>query len=301
MPVSPPSGAATPAAASPRTVLLRRAQLSVVEYRCASGPDAKPFVEQHRVHSISYVRRGGFGCRCRGRTFELVTGALFIGYPGDEYSCTHEHPAGGDECLSFQFTPDVVDELGDVPEAWRQCAVPPLPALVVLGELAQAAAAGRADIALDEVGLLLARRLVTLASSPGPRSAGGGAASATDRQRAMRAALWIAANATEAITLDQAAAEACLSPFHFLRVFSRVFGLTPHQYLIRRRLAQAARLLAEESLPVTDVAFQVGFGDLSNFVRTFGQAAGLSPSGFRRLARGERRGLQQRLAAAVLQ
>lgn len=285
--------------AEPRQLLLQRPQLSVVEYRCNAGPSDKAFTEQHSQHSIAYVRRGSFACSCRGRSFELLTGALFIGHPGDEYSCTHEHHGGGDECLSFQFAPGLADEIGAAAPAWRLCAVPPLPQLVVLGQLAQAAASGRADVGVDEAGLLLARRLVSLA--PARKLRAEASAHARDRRRAVQAALWIAAHANEAITLDQAAQQAGLSPFHFLRVFSRVFGLTPHQYLIRQRLAQAARLLAEEMLAVTEVAYQVGFGDLSNFVRTFGQAAGMSPSQFRQLARGERRELGRRLAAPILQ
>jgi AraC-like DNA-binding protein len=75
-----------------------------------------------------------------------------------------------------------------------------------------------------------------------------------------------------------------------------VLGVTPHQYLVRARLRRAARLLCDETRPVTDIAFDVGFGDLSNFVRTFHRAAGVSPRGFRRAARGEREGFQKRMA-----
>lgn len=280
----------------PRREILRGGTLTVADYRCRAAPLDRPFTEQHRYHCIAYVRRGAFGCRCRGRTFELVPGSLFVGSPGDEYTCTHEHHLGGDECLSFRFEPALVDAVGDDGAAWRVGALPPLPELVVLGELAQAAAEARSDIGLDEVGVLLARRLVDLVAG---RARRGLAASAADRQRAVRAALWIEANSRESIGLDAAAAEAGLSSFHFLRVFGRVFGLTPHQYLIRQRLRHAARLLAEETASVTEVAFEVGFGDLSNFVRSFGQAAGLSPSRFRRLARGERRLLQERLVVAA--
>jgi AraC family transcriptional regulator len=91
------------------------------------------------------------------------------------------------------------------------------------------------------------------------------------------------------------ARETGLSPFHFLRVFNRVFGVTPHQYLVRSRLRHAARLLIEDTRAITDVAFDVGFNDLSNFVRTFHRAAGISPARFRRSSRGERKILQDRL------
>jgi len=75
-----------------------------------------------------------------------------------------------------------------------------------------------------------------------------------------------------------------------------VLGVTPHQYLVRSRLRHAARLLAEDNRDVTDIAYDVGFGDLSNFVRTFHRAAGVSPLKFRQASRGMRKIFQERLA-----
>jgi AraC-like DNA-binding protein len=126
------------------------------------------------------------------------------------------------------------------------------------------------------------------------------AAQPRDRRRAVDAALWIDARAHEAIDLESAAGEAGLSPFHFLRLFTRVLGVTPHQYLVRARLRRAARLLAEDERSITDVAYDVGFGDLSNFVRTFHRAARVSPRDFRRLAQGNSKILQERGAALGL-
>jgi AraC-like DNA-binding protein len=65
---------------------------------------------------------------------------------------------------------------------------------------------------------------------------------------------------------------------------------------VRSRLRHAARLLAGHDRSVTDVAYDVGFGDLSNFVRTFHRAAGTSPLRFRQASRGMRKIFQDRLA-----
>ena len=92
------------------------------------------------------------------------------------------------------------------------------------------------------------------------------------RGRAVRSAMWIDEHSAEPLTLEQAAGEAGLSPYHFLRLFSAVIGVTPHQYLVRSRLRKAARLLAEPERAVTDIALDVGFADLSNFVRSFRRA-----------------------------
>jgi AraC-like DNA-binding protein len=272
---------------------MRAGAVSATVYRCFSGPDDEPFVEVHPAFSISVVRSGSFGYRFRGQAHELVPGALLIGHPGDEYMCTHDHVCG-DECLSFGFAPDAVEAVGGS-GCWRVGAVPPLPALMVLGELARAAAEGGSDVGLDEAGLLLAARFVDTVSGHRRKPV---AAGAPDRRRAVEAALWIEAHSHEPIDLESAARQAGRSPFHFLRLFSRVLGVTPHQYLVRSRLKRAASLLADESRPITDIAFEVGFGDLSNFVRTFRRAAGVSPRGFRRAAKGERKILQDRLAAA---
>ena len=110
--------------------------------------------------------------------------------------------------------------------------------------------------------------------------------------------MWMEENSHEPLDLESAASEVGLSSFHFLRLFGRVLGVTPHQYLVRSRLRRAARLLIDDTRSVTQIAFDVGFGDLSNFVRTFHRAAGISPRGFRRAARGERKIFQERLRAA---
>jgi AraC family transcriptional regulator len=262
------------------TRVFRSNTVSVIDYRCEADPEDTPFVERHDSFSIAYVRRGTFGCRARGRSFELVAGSILVGHPGDEYICTHEHQ-GGDECLSFHLAPALVDAVGYRPEIWRSVCVPPLPELVVLGELAQAAAEGNSEIGLDELGVLLTARFVAIVSGLQQGSAEG---RAYDRRRAVEAALWLDANAHQPIDLDSAAATFGLSPFHFLRLFTKVLGVTPHQYLIRSRLRRAARLLAEDTRPITEIAFDVGFGDLSNFTRTFHRAAAMSPGGFRQAA-----------------
>jgi AraC family transcriptional regulator len=273
--------------------MLANGSISVVDYRCEAAPGDAPFVECHDRHSVSYVRKGSFGCRTGGRSFDLVAGSILVGHPGDEYVCTHDHVCG-DECLSVQPSPELVEAIGARRDAWRVGCVPPLPELMVLGELAQAAADGTSDVGVDEAGLLLATRFVEVVSGRTHRPA---VMRAADRGRAVEAALWIDAHAHEPIDLDGAARKVGLSAFHFLRVFAKVLGVTPHQYLVRSRLRHAARLLADNARSITGIAFEVGFGDLSNFVRTFHRAAGVSPRRFRQAARGDRTIFLERIAA----
>ena len=278
----------------PVTTLLRHESLTVIDYRCDAGPHVAPFVELHDAFSVSYVRKGSFGYRLRGESFELVAGAILIGHPGDEFICTHDHHVCGDECLSFRVTPALIETIGARTELWRIGAVPPLPELMVLGELAQAAAEGKNTVGLDEAAMLFTARFVDVVSGRKrkPREP-----RAADRRRAVEAALWMDAHSDQPIDLESAAHEAGLSSFHFLRVFANVLGVTPHQYLVRSRLRHAARLLADGAGPITDIAFDVGFADLSNFVNTFHRAAGVSPRRFRQAAKGDRKIFQDRLTA----
>ena len=275
------------------TTILERETLSVIDFRCDAGPAERPAVEQHGAYSLSYVRKGSFGYRVRGEAFELVAGSVLIGHRGDEYVCTHDHVCG-DECLSIQLSPALAETVGRRAGLWRAGCLPPLAELVVLGELAQAAAEGRSDIGIEEAALLFAMRVVDIV---GGEKRAAPPLRTRERRRAVEAALRIDERCEEPIDLSRAAREAGLSPFHVLRLFAQVLGVTPHQYLVRSRLRRAARLLADDQRPITDVAFDVGFGDLSNFVRTFHRAAGVSPRGFRKAAKGDRKIFQDRLAA----
>ena len=167
---------------------------------------------------------------------------------------------------------------------------------MVIGELAQAAAEGKNNVGLDELGWLFPARYVQVVSG---RKQPATHAGSRDRRRAVEAAMWLDEHSHEKIDLGGAAHQAGLSSFHFLRLFAKVIGVTPHQYLVRSRLRRAARLLADEGRQITDIALDVGFADLSNFVRTFHRAAGVSPRDFRKAAKGDRKIFQERLGAQV--
>lgn len=269
--------------------------VSAALFRCDAQPGDAPVLEQHRGWSVSFVQRGSFACQCRGRRFELVPGSVLHGRPGDEFTCSHDHGSGGDECLAFYVAPELVDEL-DARGRWVSGALPPLAELLTFGELARGAAGGDNELGLDEVGLALAARCVDVMAGeqrdtvrPAPR----------ERRRVVESALWIDAHSAEAIDLAQQAAQAGLSPFHYLRTFAAALGVTPHQYLVRCRLRRAAMALVDSDAAITDVAFDAGFADLSNFVRSFHRAARVSPRAYRRAARGDRKIFQERLAAAA--
>lgn len=86
----------------------------------------------------------------------------------------------------------------------------------------------------------------------------------------------------EAPSVCELARVACLSPYHFQRSFRALFGLPPGEYVQRKRMAVAARLLREASLSVTAVAAAVGYASLGTFSARFRRSFGVSPLAWRR-------------------
>src|ERR1700744_6179364 len=140
------------------TELFARNNLAVIDYRCEAGPETAPFEERHRRFSVSYVRKGSFGVKARGKQFDLIPGSLFVGHPDDEYVCTHDHHICGDECLSIQLEPELAETIGARADVWRRVSVPPLAEMMVVGELAQSVANGESDLGFDEAALVFASR-----------------------------------------------------------------------------------------------------------------------------------------------
>jgi AraC-like DNA-binding protein len=83
------------------------------------------------------------------------------------------------------------------------------------------------------------------------------------------------------LNLDEISKQACLSRYHFLRLFREAFATTPHQYLMRRRIEKAKELLRSRRLSVTDVCFEVGFQSLGSFSSLFRRCVGAAPVNYR--------------------
>lgn len=83
------------------------------------------------------------------------------------------------------------------------------------------------------------------------------------------------------LSIADISSAAHFSRYHFIRLFRKAFDVTPHQYLIHRRVERAKRLLLESDASVTDICFDVGFESLSSFSTLFRKMVGQSPSGFR--------------------
>ncbi len=257
---------------------------------CTSGPQDRRFEERHSNVAIAIVVSGSFQY-ASGRESDLMTpGSLLLGRPGQGFECGHEHGAG-DRCVSFHYAPDYFDELASDAGAsrgrnrFRILRLPPLPALSPLVAQACAGLAGSNPAPWEEIGVLLAARALRVLGGVAP---GADAAPPSAVARVTRCVRMIERRPDGSLALGSLAREAGLSPYHFLRTFQRLTGATPHQYVLRSRLREAAIHLAADSARVLDIAFDSGFGDVSNFNRAFRAEFGVSPRVYRSRAAGRR-------------
>jgi AraC family transcriptional regulator len=100
-------------------------------------------------------------------------------------------------------------------------------------------------------------------------------------RRLHRARDFIRARACGPLSISEMAKAACLSPYHFMRRFKDLFGVTPHGYLTRCRVERATFLLERTDLPVTEICFESGFESPGTFSTWFNRLTGESPRAWR--------------------
>lgn len=262
---------------------------------CSAGPEDRPFEERHGAWCIAAVSAGTFRYRTPRGAALMVPGALLLGEPGVGFECSHVHHRG-DRCLSFHFDPGHMETLvASIPGLRRIASpppqVPPGHALLPLLASAEAARDDGDTRQLEECGALLALCLNEASVTRGgqPRL------SAADERRAAAAARLIAATTDATPTLADLSAHCATSPYHLLRVFARVVGMTPRQYALRQRLARVARALAREDGDIVTLALAHGAGDVSTFMRQFRRAFGMTPASWRARTRGAREATRARM------
>ena len=254
------------------------------EVICRAGPSDRPFEERHVGFSVSAVIDGSFTYRSDAGHELLYPGALLLGNDGGCFECGHTHGVG-DRCISLNVREDLFGEIaaaGGSTSRFRFATAslsPSAKALPVLAwmEALSSAGSGRR---CEELALRLIERVV--AATDGLRRLPA-MPTAREARRVVEAIRLVESEAARPVDLKQMAAVAGVSKYHFLRVFRRLTGLTPHQYLISARLRRAALALTSSRRPVIAVAFDAGFGDLSTFNKTFRAAFGLTPTQYRDL------------------
>ncbi|MEO6456504.1 MAG: AraC family transcriptional regulator [Ginsengibacter sp.] len=102
--------------------------------------------------------------------------------------------------------------------------------------------------------------------------------------RVVAAKLFIDENYHEPIQLKHISQKACFSRFHFHRVFTKIYGKTPLEYLTAKRLQQAQHLLQQEGISIQEICNSVGFESLASFSLLFKNRNGYAPQYYRSLA-----------------
>jgi len=248
---------------------------------CRAGPGDRPFEEAHDGYTVAAVMAGTFRYRASHGAAVMAPGALLLGNHRGCFECSHTHGAG-DRCLSFNFSGDFLEQVargapgagGVVFESPRIAPQPALEWLFADAEIAREDGDGQelADIALRIAGAALALCGQTAALRP---------PSSGDERRVAQAIRLIEDDPARSVDLDGMSGEAATSRYHFLRVFRAVTGETPYQFVLRRRMRQAAVRLRTSADPVSAIAFDAGFGDLSTFNRRFRRIMGETPGSFR--------------------
>ncbi len=255
---------------------------SVHEVICRAGPSDRPLEERHDGFSISAVVEGSFTYRSDAGHGLLYPGALLLGNNGWCFECGHPH-GRGDRCISLNVREELFGEIAAASAFSSRCrfsapSLPPSPKALPVVAWMEALARTGSSPRSDELALRIIERII--AAMAGDRRL---PAPPTEREarRVVEAVRLVEAEPARPIDLGQMAAAAAMSKYHFLRVFRRLTGMTPHQYLISARLRRAALALASSRQPVIAVALDAGFGDLSNFNKTFRAAFGLTPTQYR--------------------
>ncbi len=250
---------------------------------CAAGPDDSPFEEKNDYVSIAVVVAGSFKYRSARGAVVLSPGSLLLGSVDESFECSHEHGAG-DRCVSFNYEPAFFERLA-ADSAGRGASLkfpvhrlPELPSLVPLVAEAQLGLHRPQSVNFEELALELAGRVLTTLGGEAVSMKG---PTIRDERRIATAVRFIESHFRRPLSLEELSALVGISPYHFLRTFKQVVGLTPHQFLLRMRLREAALRLRTTSEPVLDIALDAGFGDLSNFNHTFREAFGTTPTKYR--------------------
>jgi AraC family transcriptional regulator len=259
---------------------------SLHEIVCRAGPSDRPFEERHDGFSVSAVVGGNFTYRSDAGYGLLYPGALLFGNNGSCFECGHAHGIG-DRCISLnvceeQFTEVAAATTSTSRFRFSAPSLPPSPKALPIVAQMEALSGAPSSLRSEELALRLIERVIALMSGDRRTPA---APTGRETRRVIEAIRLIESDAARPLELREMAAVAGMSKYHFLRVFRRLTGLTPHRYLVSARLRRAALALASSRRPVIAVALDAGFGDLSTFNRTFRAVFGLTPTQYRDMRR----------------
>jgi len=233
-----------------------------------------PESERTQFIAVTFLERGGFKLMQGGEWWTFSRGDVLVSTPGLKRRYRHFRASPDDVCLTISFTPQVVeDSFGSL----RGNTPPPKVGAGPASNFAYGwiidAVNSSCPLAIESASFHCAAALGPHRWERMPRLSGVDA----HARRIREACMAMAARLDEPHSLTSLAAEAGMSPFHFVRVFSEFVGEPPHQYLVRARMRRAAKLL-RRGASVTEAALKSGFPNINHFSRTFHRRYGILPS-----------------------
>jgi len=253
-------------------------QTSVHEDRCAADPAAPMKHWVYKAPAIGFVLSGWFDYLTEDRAQLAAPGAVVFGNRGERFHVRH-HDANGNKrlvVLMKQATLDgVANDFGLDEPRFRTLVAPPGPKATRIYSWMRGVALG-GDVAEDcEIALAQAALRAPAIAERRP------SIGAQERTRALTAARYIETHFAEPCGLSTLAATAKASRYQLVRAFTAIIGQSPIQYLINLRVRAAADLLRSSRAPIADIAFDVGFNDISHFYYCFKSALGVTPRRWR--------------------
>ena len=257
---------------------------------CHCGRDSPAFENVFARHRVAVIIGGSFHYQSDFGPSMLGPGSMLLGRAGGGY-CYRHVDDGGDRSVAFDFSDELLEEVWQSDRrsgraGFRAASIPASP------HTAAAAVATLRTLNLsvgdswEETALLIATTALADATELNAASVNLWAharhrVSGTERRKIAQALRHVEAHHGEDCSLRVLADDAGMSIFRFLRLFKRMTSQTPRQYLMATRLRAAATRLLETPDKVLDIAFDVGFGDISHFNQSFAAAFGASPTQFR--------------------
>jgi AraC-like DNA-binding protein len=247
---------------------------AVSEDACAADPMRAAAEWVYDQAAIGFVLSGWFEYTCEGASILAAPGAIVFGNAGERFSVRHLDTLGNRR-LVVSFQHDLLEDVAyqaEVEPRFTAIALPPCQTATHMFGLMRACALNASE---DMLYPLAQAALTTQRPSTPERI------SARDRRRVQDAVKYIEAHFDQSCSLQSLADLAGLSRFHFARMFAAIVGQSPNQYLINIRMRSAADRLLSTKTPIAQIAFDVGFNDISHFYSCFRDAFGCTPRQWR--------------------
>lgn len=233
------------------------------------------------------MQTGGFEIGISGRSHQLRAGSVFITAPGLEFHCSHSQACPDDVCIAVGFDPSAV---ASTEHAWARAGwaarAKPTPRLAFVQSQLSRAVDGRDAFEMERWSLAGLSALD--ADSSDVRARGWYAVRQSEIEVIVATCAAIDADPGAQCSIADRARAVGVTSTKLTHAFRRFLGVSPHQYVVRRRLALAAALL-DQGATVSDSCWRSGFENLSHFCRTFQRTFHMRASAWRSISLRERR------------